>query len=137
MEQAFRRELGALDEVFAFVERFIASERLGAATAFAAKLAVEELFTNLVRHNIGGRDRIEVGLELDGGRLVVRLEDFDVEPVEIDQNTRAGTDLPLDRRVIGGLGIHLVKSIFDALTYEYHGGTLRVTATKHLEDAHV
>jgi len=137
MEQAFPRELGALDAVFDFVERFIASERLGEATAFAVKLAVEELFTNLVRHNTGGRDRIEVGLELVDDRLVVRLDDFDVEPVEIDQQTPAGTDLPLDRRAIGGLGIHLVKSIFDALTYEYHEGTLRVTATKHLEDTHV
>jgi anti-sigma regulatory factor (Ser/Thr protein kinase) len=38
---------------------------------------------------------------------------------------------------VGGLGIHLVKSLFDTLTYEYSDRTLFITAVKNLEDARV
>jgi serine/threonine-protein kinase RsbW len=137
MEAGFARNLGVLEALFSFVERFVRSHRLDEATAFAVQLAVEELFTNLVRHNTGGAEQIAVRLDIDDGRLLVTLTDFDVDPADPDVATSAGVSLPLEDRTVGGLGIHLVKSMFDSLTYEYDDRTLRVTAVKNLEDSHV
>ena len=137
MEAEFARNLDALEALFSFVERFARSRPLDEATAFAVQLAVEELFTNLVRHNKGGAEQIAVRLELDGGRLLIALTDFDVDPADPAAETSPTVLLPLAERPVGGLGIHLVRSMFDSLTYEYRDRTLHVTAVKNLEDTHV
>lgn len=137
MEAEFARNLDALEALFLFVERFVSLRRLDEATAFAMQLAVEELFTNFVRHNTGGSGRIAVRLDIDGGRLSVTLSDFDVDPADPAAGTSPDILLPLEGRTVGGLGIHLVRSMFDSLTYEYRDRTLRVTAVKSLEDTHV
>jgi serine/threonine-protein kinase RsbW len=137
MEAEFARHLDALEALFPFVERFVSLRRLDEATAFAMQLAVEELFTNFVRHNTGGAGRIAVRLDIDGGRLFITLTDFDVDPADPAAGTSPDILLPLEERTVGGLGIHLVRSMFDSLTYEYRDRALRVTAVKNLEDTHV
>lgn len=137
MKRSFKRDVSSLDELFAFVDRFAEAHPLDERALFAVRLAAEELFTNLVRHNTGGGEAIDVSIEREGGRLVMRLTDFDVDPVVIDGDRSAPVDLPLEERTPGGLGIHLVKSIFDSLTYEYDRRIFRVTAIKNLEEAHV
>jgi serine/threonine-protein kinase RsbW len=137
MEAEFARNLDALEALFPFVERFVSLHLLDEAAAFAVQLAVEELFTNFVRHNTGGSGRIAVRLDIDGGRLSVILADFDVDPADPAAGTSPDILLPLEERTVGGLGIHLVRSMFDSLTYEYRDRTLRVTAVKNLEDTHV
>lgn len=137
MEKEFARNIAALDALFPFVERFARARRLDEATVFAVQLVVEELFTNLVRHNTGGSERIAVRLDIDGGRLLVTLTDLDVDPADPAAGSSPGVLLPLEERTVGGLGIHLVRSMFDSLTYEYRDRTLRVIAVKNLEDTHV
>ena len=129
--------MAALESLFAFVDRFAAANGLGETTAFAATLAVEELFTNLMRHNAGGTERIAVSLEAGLGRLTIRLKDFNVDPVDLTTERPPDVRSPLKERKVGGLGMHLVRSMFDSLTYEYRDRTLCVTAVKNLEDAHV
>jgi anti-sigma regulatory factor (Ser/Thr protein kinase) len=38
----------------------------------------------------------------------------------------------LEERKVGGLGVHLIRSLFDTLEYDYKDRTLCVTATKSL-----
>jgi len=137
MEATFERTIDALEGIFAFVERFAAAHELDETALYAANLAVEELFTNLVRHNAGGTQRIEIDLEAEGGRLTVRLRDFDVDPVDLSGETPPDVSLPLEKRQPGGLGMHLVRTLFDSLSYDYRDRTLSVTAVKNLEDSHV
>jgi serine/threonine-protein kinase RsbW len=137
MEAEFARNFDSLEALFSFAERFVHSHRLDETTSFAVQLAVEELFTNLVRHNTGGAEQITVRLDSDGGRLLIALTDFDVDPADPAAGSSPDVRLPLEKRAIGGLGIHIVKTMFDSLTYEYRDRTLRVTAVKSLEDTHV
>lgn len=137
MKESFGRNLDSLDDLFRFVERFAETQKLGEGVLFVVRLAAEELFTNLVRHNTGGSDAIDVSLDREDGQLVIRLVDFDVDPVVVDPDHPPDTALPLADRTPGGLGIHLVKSMVDSLTYEYDHRTFRVTAIKKLEDVHV
>jgi len=42
------------------------------------------------------------------------------------------TDQPIEERKAGGLGLHLVKSIVDKITYEYKDRRMQVTIMKEL-----
>ena len=133
MEKSFNRELRTLEAIFEFVDEFIASNRLDDEVAFPLKLAVEELFTNFVRHNSGGQERIYISLSKSDGRLVVKLKDFDVEPFDGMDAPRVDVRQSLEERKVGGLGVHLIRTLFDTLEYVYRDRTLCVTATKTLK----
>ena len=136
MQKEFKREIGSLDDIFAFIDDFLSHFDISEDSAFYTRLVIEELFTNLVRHNVGGRDHILISLDKVSNKLTVTLRDFDVEPVETPVN-KVNVRKRLSERKVGGLGIHLVKSFVDTLTYDYKNGTLSVTAVKTMEDADV
>ncbi len=136
MKKKFKREINSLEGIFAFVDDFLSTNGVREKTALSIKLVVEELFTNLVRHNITSHDYITISLDRDSNQLVIRLKDIDVEPFELPRK-EVDVRKPLDERKVGGLGIHLVKSIVDKLTYEYKDRTLFVTVIKKLEDEDV
>jgi len=133
MEKSFNRELRTLERVFEFVDEFITSNGLDEDVAFPLKLAVEELFTNFVRHNSGGQEPIYISLSKSDGRLVVKLKDFNVEPFDGMDAPRVDVRQSLEERKVGGLGVHLIRSLFDTLEYEYRDRTLCVTAIKTLK----
>lgn len=131
-ERTFGRETEALPDVFQFVDDFLASNDIEEGAAFATKLAVEELFTNLVRHNLGGQDSIAISLRRGPGEIVVELKDFDVASFDITKVPPVDTEQALQDRQIGGLGLHLVRSVIDRITYEYYDRTMHITAVKKL-----
>jgi len=137
MEETFERNIAALDSVFSFVGRFSQAHSLDDSIEFSVTLAAEELFTNFVRHNVGGRERIAMRLDIENGCLSIRLTDFDVDPVDFTEEKPIDVRAPLAQRKVGGLGIHLIRSMFDSLTYEYRDRTMSVTAVKKLEGTHV
>ena len=112
MERRFRRTVDALEEVFDFVSGFAAGYRLREDVVFQIKLAIEEVFVNMVRHNVGSND-ILVSLIREGNKLIVSLTDFDVEAFDITKADKYDTRQPLDRRPVGRLGIHLVRNMVD------------------------
>jgi anti-sigma regulatory factor (Ser/Thr protein kinase) len=137
MERWLPRSLDALDDLFRAVDDYLATETLPQKTAFAARLVAEELFTNLIRHNRGGRDQVHLSIERRPDRLVIRFDDFDVAPFDPASTPVVDAAQPLAERAPGGLGVHLVKNLFDELHYEYRDGVLRVTASKRLESGDV
>ena len=132
MEKDFERTIDALNEIFPLVDGFLSEHDIGADDALAIRLAVEELFTNLVRHNSGGRDRISLALEKEGDRLIVRLTDFAVDRFDPSKIAVPKVKRPISERKVGGLGVYLVRKLFDELTYEYENRTLSVTATRDI-----
>ena len=132
----FRREIEALGEVFAFLETFVDGQEVDEKTAFCINLVVEELFTNMVRHNEGGGDRITVSIERRDDHLRLELVDSDVEPFDPETLEIPRVDAGIGERRPGGLGIHLVRSMVDDLNYDYEieGRRMRITVTKTLEN---
>lgn len=133
MEQQFVRSQDSLDPIFSFVDTFITEQQLDESIVFPVKLTIEELFTNLVRHNTGGKQHITISLDARDSKLIIQLTDYDVEPFDISKVEAVDIEKPLDEREIGGLGIHLVKSIVDKISYEYSDRTMCVTVIKNLE----
>ncbi len=132
----FRREIDALREVFVHLAKFIDSHEVDDKTAFCINLVVEELFTNMVRHNVGGGDRISVILERKDDRVRIELVDTDVEPFDPDTAEVPPVDAGIEGRRPGGLGIYLVRKMVDELHYDYETDdrTMRITVTKKLEN---
>ena len=136
VSEEFRREIGAIGEVFSFLETFVDSQEIDEKTAFCINLVVEELFTNMVRHNKGGADRITLSAERRNERVHLELVDFDVEPFDPQTAEIPLVDAGIEERRPGGLGIYLVKKMVDDLDYTYETETrrMRITVTKTLEN---
>ena len=132
----FRREIDAIGEVFVLLETFAGDQEIDEKTAFCIHLVVEELFTNMVRHNEGGGDRITVSVERRDNRIHLELVDVDVEPFDPKTAEVPRVDAGIEERRPGGLGIYLVKKMVDDLDYAYEteGRTMRISVTKTLEN---
>jgi anti-sigma regulatory factor (Ser/Thr protein kinase) len=98
MEKDFERTIDALNEIFPLVDGFLSEHGIVGDDALAIRLAVEELFTNLVRHNSGGRDQISLALEREGDRLIIRLTDFDVDEFDPSKIAIPNVDRPITDR---------------------------------------
>ena len=135
MRRGFRREIDALDQIFRFLEDFVDEAAIDGAAAFTINLVVEELFTNMVRHNTGGGDAIDLSIERVGDVVRLGLIDFDVEPFDPADVPAPLTAAAIGERRPGGLGMHLVQAMVDDVSYEYQPETrqMRVLVTKRLE----
>ncbi len=78
---------------------------------------VDELATNIIVHGYRARPgNIEIEVTQEGNVLVVRLRD----QAPLFDPTRApppDLTLPLEKRRVGGLGIHLTRQFTDSMTY--------------------
>ena len=131
MERSFPRELNSLGPLFGFVGDFAFAHGLDDGTAFTVNLAVEEVFTNMVKYG-GGGDEVTVAIELHGDDLVVELVHPGAIPFDADKQGKVDVEEALAGRTPGGLGLHLVRNVMDGVVYTHHGDCARITLTKHL-----
>ena len=91
--------------------------------AFAANLCLEELITNIITHGLqGAPDRIiQVRLSMSDEWLEIVLKD-DAPPFDpFKEVPEPDFDMALEDRPIGGLGVHLVKTLMDDAHAHYDG----------------
>lgn len=131
MRRSFPRDLSSLEPLFEFTTDFARSNRLAEADVFAMNLAVEELFTNMVKYG-GGDDLVSLGLDVRGDALVIELAHSGARSFDPTAVPAVDVARPLAEREPGGLGIQLVRSIMDDIAYEDRNGTAHVTVTKRL-----
>src|SRR5690349_6738645 len=82
-------------------------------------LAVEELFTNMVKYGVGSSAPVRLEMGAIAGGVEVRLTDVDVEPFDITQAPDVDVNAPIEEREPGGLGLHLIRRMADSVEYEY------------------
>lgn len=135
MRRGFRREIEALEEIFRFLEDFFGDAAVDDRAAFTVNLVVEELFTNMVRHNAGGGSEIELAIERAGDCLRLELVDSGVERFDPETVPKPPVDADIAHRRPGGLGLYLVQTMVDDVSYTYEPETrkMRVTVSKRLE----
>ena len=83
-------------------------------------ILLEELLTNLVKYGYPDRaepGRAEIVLALDGSRLEIEFID-DGCAFDPLAGPLPNLDEPLEARPIGGLGLHLLRSLTDVVRYE-------------------
>ena len=132
MNKKFKRTFRSLEPIYELTESFFAREAIDRAHLFPVSLAVEELFTNMVKHNADGRGDILLSLAREDDRLVVALTDFDAPPFDPTAAPDAATDLPLAQRRPGGLGLHLVRRMVEKVEYRQAGRETTIVITRSL-----
>ena len=102
------------------VEAFLAA-RVSAGAAHKIMTALDEIVSNILKHG-GGVQSPSIAIQVDVTAHEVTVEIADdghpFNPLDADA---PDTKLDLEAREIGGLGIHLVRSLMDEVSYRRRG----------------
>ncbi len=128
MEWHFPSRLDDLSRVGMELTRFLEANGIGGRSAYVANLALEELGTNILKYGYDDRELHEILLQIQvrPGALQLLLED-DGHPFDPLASPEPALDRPVEERIPGGLGIHLVRKMADRIEYQRCAGRNRVT----------
>jgi len=133
----FRRHLDSLSEIFDLIDRFVEQQHIDDAARRAISLAVDELFTNMVKYDPKNPNDITIELQVDDQNLLVTLIDRDAARFDIKKNPDPYLGASLDERKPGGLGIFLTKNVVDDVQYQYQDRTSTITLKKNFRKKNV
>lgn len=110
------------------VEAFCAGRGIADAVARKFSLALDETLTNTVSYGFpeGGRHTIAVRIEHRAGYLTATISD-DAAPFDPLSQPAPDIHAPVEQRKIGGLGIHLVRTLMDTVAYRRRGDRNELT----------
>jgi serine/threonine-protein kinase RsbW len=119
-----RSDSSAMPEVDAFVAAFVRSHGIAPDEASRILILLEELITNSMKYGYPDRPecgRVEIVLALNHARLEIEFIDdgcafdpFAAPPPNLET--------PLETRIPGGLGLHILRSLTDEARYERRNG---------------
>ncbi len=123
-----------LEQITAAVEALGEREDWPPALTFKINLVLEELAINVMNHGHDeGLHSIEITLSSHPDTLTIEVAD-DGRPFDPLHDAPApDTAAALEDRQIGGLGIHLVRSMIDELHYRREQGRNYLTLTTRIE----
>jgi anti-sigma regulatory factor (Ser/Thr protein kinase) len=126
-------EVGELERLTAWLDGFCERHEIPDETHYHLNVAVEELVLNAIKHGrcSPAEGAIEVGLRLSGQELHITIADTGIpfNPLNAPPPDLTGS---LADRPIGGLGIHLVRSLMNSVEYKREGGQNRLRLRKDL-----
>lgn len=113
-------------------EEFAAMHRISMVNSMKINIVLDEILSNIVKygfpddavHNIG------VTVEMHGRKLVIIFSDDGI-PFNPFQKTPPDLSIPLERREVGGIGIHLVRKLMDEFSYKRNINRNVVTMVKY------
>ncbi|HPB30009.1 MAG TPA: ATP-binding protein [Candidatus Sumerlaeota bacterium] len=113
-----QNDLSEVERLNDEVSAFIVSRGLDAETVFKVNLALEEVVTNVMNYAYGRdvRKELDVLISHEPGELTIEVVDSG-PPFNPLERPEPDLTLPIEKRPIGGLGIHLVRSIMNGLDY--------------------
>ena len=96
-------------------------------------LVLEEILTNIIKYsyNDGLEHEIVVEIDNDADSLQFRVED-DGNPFDPTKFYNPDVEKNFDDRQIGGMGIHLIRSLMDEVKYEFTQGRNILIVKKNL-----
>ena len=126
-----RNDLEALGAVSEQVESALAPLHLTAREAYAIRLVLDESLSNTINYGYSDSSVHEIRLELliDDEAVTITITDDAMlfNPLAAAAPSIGGD---LDDRPIGGLGIHLTRTVMDECTYSVENGRNRLVMRK-------
>lgn len=118
-----------LELIPAAVEEFAERENWPPDLVFKLNLVLEELGVNIVNYS-GATGDIEISLASDEDKVTVVISDNGKPFNPLHDLESPDIAAPLGDRPIGGLGVHLVRSMMDEMWYSREDGKNRLAMTK-------
>ena len=81
-------------------------------------LLIEELYSNSIYYGKADNLKVTISLELDREQLSISYKDNGIPYDPLVESDNPDTDLGVEERQIGGLGIHFVKNLTDSQSYK-------------------
>lgn len=113
----------ALPAVEAALEAFVEGNELPPRAGYTLALIVEELVTNIVKYGYAGADAgpLKLTVVLDDNRVVGTLVDAGA-PFDPTAMPTPDVAAEMEERHIGGLGVHLVRTMSEDFSYRRDDG---------------
>jgi len=123
-----RTEIQRLGEM---AERFGADQRLSDEEVMSINLVLDEVVTNIIDYGFEdtARHEIRVTMGVEGRTLSIEIED-DARAFDPLAAPPPDLTLPLEERPVGGLGIHIVRTVMDHVEYQRRDGHNILTMRK-------
>jgi anti-sigma regulatory factor (Ser/Thr protein kinase) len=123
-----------LERLSAWIAKFCAAHALDSEIEFDLNLALEELFTNSIRHGgCGGmHDAARVRLRLTADGVGVEYSDRGAAFNPLDA-PEPDLTAPLMERPVGGLGVFMVRRVVQDLRYRRRDETNEITMTRRMQ----
>ena len=133
VEVSLHNEPGQIARVHQALDDIAARHGLPARPVARLHLALEEHLTNIMVHGYapGQAGKISVRFALEPKTLRVEIED-DAMPFNPAEAPEVDTDLPIEERPLGGLGVLMIRRSVDALEYRHAGGRNVLVLTTRL-----
>jgi anti-sigma regulatory factor (Ser/Thr protein kinase) len=109
--------------MFTLVEGFCQTNQVSEDDMFNVRLVLDEAVINVIVHGYDDarEHEITVALSLKEGLLAVHVDDDGVAYNPLDAPAPR-FDLPIEQRRIGGLGVHIMKTLARSVAYHREGG---------------
>ena len=104
---------------------------------FRVHLVLEELVLNIIDYGFDdGKDdhELEVILISEDDNLTIEITDDGIPFDPLHDAKIPDTDAPLEERPIGGLGVHLVRTMMDEVSYRREDGKNHLTLVANREE---
>lgn len=118
--RVYAAQFDNLEPVRQFVGEAARQSGLDDSAIYAAQLAVDEAFTNIIEHAYGGEslEKIECSCEIFEAGLVITLCDCGkpFDPVAVPD---PDLEADLEDRDIGGLGLYFIRQLMDEVEFNF------------------
>ena len=118
-----------LPRITAAVEDLGESDNWPPALIFKVNIVLEELGVNIMNY-AGQVSEIEISLSSDADSVTVEITDDGLPFDPLNDAAEPDLDAPLELRSVGGLGIHMVRTMMDELHYTREDGKNRLAMVK-------
>jgi anti-sigma regulatory factor (Ser/Thr protein kinase) len=112
-------DIETIPQMSEFVEMACEEAGFDISTTMSLNLAIEEAVVNVMSYAYpeGERGYVDIEVSAENGGITFRIIDSG-KPFDPTSQGEVDTTLSAEQRSIGGLGIHLVRSIMDSVTYQ-------------------
>jgi anti-sigma regulatory factor (Ser/Thr protein kinase) len=128
-------DIAEIPRLIDWVEACCGEASIGSNTIFKLTLALEEAVANVINHAFAETPpphRIEVELAIEHDRVSAQVID-NGRPFDPSAAPEPETNLPLEQRDPGGLGIRLIRRMMDRVDYRRIDGENRLQLEKALD----
>lgn len=126
-------DLGEISHLAETIEELCSEFNLSDETTMHINLALEEAIANIIMYAYPADEKHDIVLKVSStsNQLIFLLTDNGVSfnPTEVPETD---ITLPIEERPIGGLGIFLIRSIMNEISYQRLDGENQLTMKKNL-----